>query len=326
MSDPLPPPFTTPDIDVRDLDGFMMNAERLLASELVALSTGDEFKAAVRLWCRAWKQMPAASLPNDDRVLASFAGLPVKAWLKVKVMALRGFVLCEDGRLYHRVLCEDARRAFEKKTSHRLRAQAGADARWEKSRGNAQALHKHEPSSAKPIRNDAQGQGQGQGQEISTSPPPPPVVSPREPEGTATGDGGAKAVPMENLIRPEEAKPVEKPLSRKAQGMNAAALRLAITSGNVLAVLQVFGCPVEGDLALEWRRDTDGLAIGEIAAVLAWRKSTLREPVRMPSGFRAALATWRELKIDTRRHLAAVNLGALGVEHGIVEPQTGDLP
>src|SRR5262245_26330048 len=93
-----PEPFTTPDIDVRDLDGFMLNAERLMASELFALATGDEFKAAVALWCRAWKQVPAASLPNDDRILAAFSGAGSK-WRKVRDMALRGFILCSDGRL-----------------------------------------------------------------------------------------------------------------------------------------------------------------------------------------------------------------------------------
>jgi uncharacterized protein YdaU (DUF1376 family) len=109
-----PEPLTTPDIDVRDLDSFMLNTERLMASELYALSTGDEFKAAVALWCRAWKQIPPASLPNDERILAAFSGA-ADNWPTVRDMALRGFILCSDGRLYHRVLSDDARSASEKK-------------------------------------------------------------------------------------------------------------------------------------------------------------------------------------------------------------------
>lgn len=101
-------------MDVREFNGFMLDVEKLTASELVALSSGEEFKAAVMLWCRAWKQVPAGSLPNDDRVLAAFSGAG-KQWKKVKEMALRGFVLCSDGRLYHQTLCEDARRAYGKK-------------------------------------------------------------------------------------------------------------------------------------------------------------------------------------------------------------------
>ena len=117
----------------------------------------------------------------------------------------------------------------------------------------------------------------------------------------------------------------EKALSRKAQGVSAAALRIAVNAGNVSDVLRVFGCPLEGDLATEWARDTDGVQVGEIVCVLAWRRD-LKQAVRMPSGFRVALATWRELKIETRKHLAAVHLGALGIEHGIREQPEEETP
>lgn len=124
-----PPPMTTPEIDVRDLDGFMLNTERLLASELWALATGEEFKGAMGLWCRAWKQIPAASLPNDERVLASFAGVALPRWKKIREVAMRGFVLCSDGRLYHRVLCDDALRAHARKQERRAQTLAATESR-----------------------------------------------------------------------------------------------------------------------------------------------------------------------------------------------------
>lgn len=107
-----PAPLVPPEIDLSKIDGFMLDTVRLLGSELVAISTGEEFKAAVLLWARSWHQRPAASLPDDDRVLASFAMVPAARWKKVKPIALRGFVKCSDGRLYHRVLAEDAVRAW----------------------------------------------------------------------------------------------------------------------------------------------------------------------------------------------------------------------
>ncbi len=124
-------PLTDPAVDVAGLPGFMLNVVRLLSSELVAISTGDEFKAAVLLWCRSWQQTPACSLPDDDRVLASFAGLgaDVKKWRKVRDVALRGFVRCADGRLYHPVLVEDAKRASKARQQRR----DAIDRRW----GNA---------------------------------------------------------------------------------------------------------------------------------------------------------------------------------------------
>lgn len=124
----LPEPLVAPDVDISKLDGFMLDTVRLLGSELVALSTGDEFKAAVLLWCRAWKQKPAASLPDDDRILASFAAVTPAKWRKIKAIALRGFVKCSDGRLYHNVLSEDVMRAHRASEQRRQAVKK----RWQK--------------------------------------------------------------------------------------------------------------------------------------------------------------------------------------------------
>lgn len=122
----LPEPLVPAGTVVRDLAGFMLSVERLLASELWALSTGDEFKAAMGLWCRAWQQDPGGSLPNEDRVLAVFSSAGPK-WRKVKEMALRGFILCSDGRLYHKVLCEDVLRAAARQKQFRERRDKDAE-------------------------------------------------------------------------------------------------------------------------------------------------------------------------------------------------------
>lgn len=121
-------PLTTEAHDVSGLDGFLLNTEKLMASELWALATGDEFKAAVGLWCRAWKQSPPGSLPNDERVLAAFSGAGAN-WRRVRDVALRGFVECSDGRLYHTTLCEDAIRAAEAKRKRHDRTKNATKAR-----------------------------------------------------------------------------------------------------------------------------------------------------------------------------------------------------
>lgn len=188
-ADVRPEPYTTPDIDVRDLDGFMLNTERLLASELWALSTGDEFKAAMALWCRAWKQMPAASLPADERVLASFAGVPVARWAKLRPVAMRGFDLCSDGRYYHRVLADDAKRAMMKKTERRERTKAATEARKKLRDGQRDDERnvdrddeRNDPPDDDVTRSQRQGQGQKKEREIgdrrssvAASAPPPAV-------------------------------------------------------------------------------------------------------------------------------------------------------
>lgn len=134
-----PPPLVPAEVDLTQFDGFMLNTERLLGSELLALATGEEFRAAVVLWCRAWKQVPAASLPDDDRILARFANVNFTAWRKIKTMALRGFIKCSDGRLYHKVLANDALRAWARHQGHlverekdRLRKQEWRDKKQSK--------------------------------------------------------------------------------------------------------------------------------------------------------------------------------------------------
>ncbi len=116
--DELPAPFVSAEVDLRGMPGFMLNVERLLQSELVALGTPEECWAAFMLWCRAWQQFPAGSLPNDERVLASFSGAG-RRWRKVREMALHGFVRCSDGRLYHKVLSQEVLVAWRKRQTYR---------------------------------------------------------------------------------------------------------------------------------------------------------------------------------------------------------------
>lgn len=111
MTAALPAPLTPPGLDLSGYSGFLLDTKRLLSSDLWAMSTGDQLKAALALWCRAWSQVPAASLPNDDRMLAKLAGVSRAKWRHLKAVALHGFVLCTDGRLYHPVLAKDALRA-----------------------------------------------------------------------------------------------------------------------------------------------------------------------------------------------------------------------
>lgn len=110
----LPDPLTPPDCDLRGFAFMPMDTIRLLDSDLFALSTGDEFKAALALWCKSWSQVPAGSLPVDDRILAHLSGAGA-GWRKVKEMALRNWITCADGRLYHPVVAEKAMEAWDRR-------------------------------------------------------------------------------------------------------------------------------------------------------------------------------------------------------------------
>lgn len=113
-------PLVPAHVDLRDFAFMPLDAVRLRDSSLAVEASGDEFRAAVLLWCVAWHQVPAASLPDNDRVLANYVGFgrDLKSWRKVREGALRGFVPCDDGRLYHAILSQKAGESWEKKLRH----------------------------------------------------------------------------------------------------------------------------------------------------------------------------------------------------------------
>jgi hypothetical protein len=138
-----------------------LDTARLLDSDLFALATGDEFKAAITLWCKAWQQIPAGSLPNDERVLAHLAGAGTK-WKKVREMALRGFVECADGRLYHPTICQKAIEGWAKKQSFRERSRKGNEKRWGSHKDVQQRSLKDATAIPKGVLEPPKGQGEGQ--------------------------------------------------------------------------------------------------------------------------------------------------------------------
>lgn len=118
-----PKPLVAAGTDLRDFQYMPLDVVRFRDSDFTALIDAESFRAGVMLWCAAWHQVPAASLPDDDRVLANLAGYGrvVTAWLAVKEGALHGWIKCSDGRLYHPVVAEKANESYEAKLKHRYK-------------------------------------------------------------------------------------------------------------------------------------------------------------------------------------------------------------
>jgi hypothetical protein len=133
-----PAPLVSPEVDLRDFAFMPLDVVRLRDSDLAAVASGDGFRAAVLLWCAAWHQLPAASLPNDNRMLARFAGYgrDLNGWTEVRDEALRGFVECSDGRLYHATIAEKANEGWKAKLKRREQVQAAIKARSKRDKGD----------------------------------------------------------------------------------------------------------------------------------------------------------------------------------------------
>jgi hypothetical protein len=121
--DALPAPLVASDADLRDFAHMQLDVSRLRDSELVTNYTPEACWAALLLWCASWHQVPAGSIPDDDRWIAKQAGYVSRgrvddAWPEVRPGALHNWIKCSDGRLYHPVVAEKAAAAWDSKLRH----------------------------------------------------------------------------------------------------------------------------------------------------------------------------------------------------------------
>lgn len=127
-------PLTPADCDLRDFPRMMVDVPRLMNSGFNSAASRNPIAWMVghKLWYRAWHQVPAGSLPDDDDELCHLSelGFDVKTWRKVKEIALRNWILCDDGRLYHPTLAEVALEAWIEKLLQRLSSGAGNAKRY----------------------------------------------------------------------------------------------------------------------------------------------------------------------------------------------------
>lgn len=123
----LPAPFVPADADLRDFAYTPIFRSRLFGSAFHARVSDSEWRAGVTLWLKSWEQTPAGSLPNDDIELCRLAelGRDMKSWKKIKNGALHGWVKCNDGRLYHKVVAQSVLEALDRKLRHRWKNECG---------------------------------------------------------------------------------------------------------------------------------------------------------------------------------------------------------
>lgn len=157
-------PMTPAECDLRGMPYMPLFGDRLFGSATWIAASPEARCAALRLWWRAFAhEVPAASLPNDDVLLADYAGygVAVKAWRKVKAQAMRGWSLCSDGRLYHRTVAEVALEAWSQRKRNREK-----QARWRNKDRSVTPTVTVTEGVTEPFRNAG---SEGKGREVSNS-------------------------------------------------------------------------------------------------------------------------------------------------------------
>lgn len=116
-------PLVPADCDLTDFPFLPLMVQRLRSSKawLKCKRRPELAFYLVNLWTAAWHERPAASLEDDDDMLADKAMCPPERWDELKAEILRGWVRCSDGRLYHPVVAERALEAWDGKLRQRWR-------------------------------------------------------------------------------------------------------------------------------------------------------------------------------------------------------------
>lgn len=163
------------------------------------------------------------------------------------------------------------------------------------------------------------------GSSITPSPPSPFLTQKEKSPTTTNGKPSTEEdKPQRQTIAPRDLagagkqpgiaqthrKPPASVLGHRANALDVDGLKQAVEASDPLAVVAVFHVTPGYDT--EWLNATDQMQVGEVAAVLAWRRHR-KDPVRMPKGFRDSLEAWRNHSLASRRDMAASLLGALGI-------------
>lgn len=162
-------PLTPADCDLRGLEWMPLYGARLLTSETWLRATPEARCAALTLWWASWHQVPAASLADDDLLLSQLAGYGVagvKQWRRIRDQAMRGWIKCSDGRLYHPTVAALACEAWDRRVKERARKaawRAGRNADGDGDKGDMSPGQERGPDAAVPA--DITGQDRT-GQEV----------------------------------------------------------------------------------------------------------------------------------------------------------------
>jgi hypothetical protein len=142
VTDKLPDPLVPADVDLRGYEFMPLYGDRLKKSETWIMASPEGKVAALELWWHSYAhEVPAGSLPDNERLLAQYAGYgaAVRAWAAIRDEAMRGWIICSDGRYYHRVVAELAIEAWVFKKAQRDRTEKARQARLSRMQSHGQS-------------------------------------------------------------------------------------------------------------------------------------------------------------------------------------------
>lgn len=170
-----PAPLVSAEVDLRGMEFMPLYGDRLVGSETWIRASAEGKVAALRLWWRAYAhELPASSLPNDDKLLAEYAGygVGIKLWLKIKPEVMRRWVLCSDGRWYHPIVAELALKAWALRLRDREKQRRWRDRNQSKDGDITPRVTVASPAK-QPVCHAGEGEGQDRDRTVTSKEEPP---------------------------------------------------------------------------------------------------------------------------------------------------------
>ncbi len=202
----LPPPIVSAEVDLRGMEYMPLKGDILFKSTTWLKGSHEARSAALRLWWHSFAhEVPAASLPDDDQLLAEYAGYGevVKAWLKIKPQAMRGWLKCDDGRLYHKIVAELALEAWKGRVKNREKVRKWREKKAAESPSGNGAGNGHNvgdvpvtPPVRNPLKGKREGEVKGERELIKEEESPLAEASPVIPPKAAAASSDALALPV----------------------------------------------------------------------------------------------------------------------------------
>lgn len=116
---------------------FLFYPSDFSSDSKVEAMTTESVGAYMLLLCKAWREEPAGSLPDDDRILARWARLESDRWMEVKAQVLAPFDLGTDSRWHQKRMRLEFDRLMAKRKERAKSGKKGAKARWEYDEGGS---------------------------------------------------------------------------------------------------------------------------------------------------------------------------------------------
>lgn len=131
---------------------FQFYVDDFVSDSAVDAMSNDELGIYIRLLCKAWKEEPVGTIPDDDRILANWGKTTPAVWKRAKPSILRAFRAGDDGRLHQKRMESEWQKLLAHREERSRSGKKGADGKWHKpDAGDGKQMAEPSKSHQKPM-------------------------------------------------------------------------------------------------------------------------------------------------------------------------------